>query len=275
MFKSAAGIEHPARALQGQRTRGDRSGRRPDPDHVRSAAVGAVERAGRQAARASLSAAGALVRAAQRADHRRVRLRGLRDDRMVGRVRAGQAARRIWRLRWPTRSSRSCAATRSAASSSRWAWCRRALSRRRFRRIPARASWPSGARPCATPARRWTERNEAQRRRAGHSGRQGRPGSAAGAAAPDLGRRVLRRRGFRAGDAGPHHGRHRKPRRSRRALAGRAGGDRRRPAARAHSDHHRSARHRLRQGQHARSDRRDARSGAARDRGLRRSSASR
>ena len=56
--------------------------------------------------------------------------------------------------------------------------------------------------------------------------RQIRPGSAAGVAAPDQGRRVLRRGGFRAGDAGAHHGRHRKPRRSRRALAGRARGDR-------------------------------------------------
>ena len=39
-------------------------------------------------------------------------------------------------------------------------------------------------------------------------------------AAPDQGRRILRRRGFRAGDAGPHHGRYGKSRRGRRALAG-------------------------------------------------------
>ena len=34
------------------------------------------------------------------------------------------------------------------------------------------ASWPNGARRCASPARRWTERNETERRRAGHSRRQ-------------------------------------------------------------------------------------------------------
>ncbi len=36
------------------------------------------------------------------------------------------------------------------------------------------------------------------------------------------GRRVLRRRGLRAGDAGAHHGRHRKPRRGRRASGWRS-----------------------------------------------------
>ena len=43
---------HPACTVQGQRTGGDRSDRRPDPDHVRSAAVGALEHARRQVARA-------------------------------------------------------------------------------------------------------------------------------------------------------------------------------------------------------------------------------
>ena len=51
------GHRPPARAVQGQRARGHRPGRRTAPDHVRSAAIGAVERARAASCAPSRSAA--------------------------------------------------------------------------------------------------------------------------------------------------------------------------------------------------------------------------
>ena len=74
MFRAASGIDIQHVPYKGQRARRHRSDRRPDPDHVRSPAIGAVERAGRQDPRARGVQQGALAGRARRADHRRVRL---------------------------------------------------------------------------------------------------------------------------------------------------------------------------------------------------------
>ena len=96
-----------------------------------------------------------------------------------------------------------------------------------------------------------------------------RPGGAVGDRASDQGRRLSRRRRLRAGDAGAHHGRHRVAGRGRRRMAGTHGRPAGRAAAGAHSDHHRSARHRLRGRASAQAAALDARPRAPRHRRVR------
>ena len=87
--------------------------------------------------------------------------------------------------------------------------------------------------------------------------------------ASDQGRGLSRRRRLRAGDAGPHHGRHRVAGPGRRRMAGTDGFAAGGGTARAHSDHHRPARHRLRRRGSAQAPAVDARPRAPRDRGVR------
>ena len=80
---------------------------------------------------------------------------------------------------------------------------------------------------------------------------------------------LSRRRGFRPGRAGPHHGRHRVAWPRRRRMAGALGQAAGKAAPRAHPDHHRSARHRFRLRAQAQASAVDARPGAPRHRGVR------
>ena len=92
MFKSAAGIDIQHVAVPGQRSSGDRSYWRSAPDHVRPAAIGAVERARGQIARHCRQQQDAFPSVGERAYDCRVGLQRLRDHGMVGVVCSGQAA---------------------------------------------------------------------------------------------------------------------------------------------------------------------------------------
>ncbi len=111
--------------------------------------------------------------------------------------------------------------------------------------------------------------DEAHRRRTGAARRRIRPGSAMGHRASDQSRRIPRRRRHGAGDAGPHHGRHRVAGRRRGRMAGTHGGLAGRATTGADSDHHRSARHRLRGRASAQAAALDARPRAPRHRRVR------
>ena len=105
--------------------------------------------------------------------------------------------------------------------------------------------------------------DEEQAMRAGAFG----PAVAVGDRASDQGRHLFGRGRFRAGGAGPHHGRHRVARRRRCRMAGALGRAAGRAAPRPDTDHHRSARHRFRLGAQAQAPALDARSGTPRHRG--------
>src|SRR6516162_4732050 len=105
-------------------------------------------------------------------------------------------------------------------------------------------------------------------RRKGDAGGRTRRSAALGHLAPDCGRRVLRRRRFRAGLASPHHGRYRVIGRGRRALSRGPRGSARDRAPRPSAGDHRSARARFRGVSPAAPDRRDGGPRAADDHGV-------
>ena len=86
MFKSVAGIDHPARPVQGQCARRDRPAGWPDSDHVRSAAIGSIQRSSGQIACDRGQQQDTAFDFARCAYHRRIRICWIRIDRVVGRV---------------------------------------------------------------------------------------------------------------------------------------------------------------------------------------------
>ena len=252
----------PARAVQGQRAGRHRPARRPDPADVRSAAVGAAARAGGQAARARRQQRARARRCCRRS--RRSPSRGVKDfeaTRVVGACSAPAdlpadvarpaAQRELGADRAVRATSASRLATLGVHADAEPVAAFAEFQQREAREVgQGRARLRRIARlKTDTDAMKLNDEEQAML-----AGEQG-PVPQIAIAAPDRGRRLLRRRRLRAGDAGAHHGRHRKPRRGRRALA-RETRRRRREGQRdgAHPDHHRSARHRFRQGRRARPD---------------------
>ena len=147
---------HPARSLPGQRAGGDRSDRRSNPDHVRSAAVGVVERARQANCAPSLSAA------------RRVRpvlptcLRSRSPATTDLRPpRGGAFLRRpsclpTWHAALAGEIERIVRSDAFRGRLEPWA-CSRLFSAAAVSLNFSAASSKNGARPCATPAQRLTE----------------------------------------------------------------------------------------------------------------------
>ena len=116
---------HPTCSVPGQRSGGDRSYRRSAPDHVRPAAIGAVERAGRANCAPLLSAARCVLQYCRTC--RRLPSPATTDlrPRRGGECLLRPSCLPTWLKHLAVKSNESFAAKLSAAISSRWAYSRR------------------------------------------------------------------------------------------------------------------------------------------------------